>query len=332
MLSNRLTLTAEYFEKYTRGLIQRNFPNPHTGVPTGPLSNVGTVLNKGLELTLGYQGQVKGLSYSINGNLATLNNELLDLDEFTGDFIQHTTHLRGTILPFRSTPGQPLYSYHLIPTEGIFQNQGQIDAYVNTQGEKIQPNARPGDLIFRDVNGDGRISDEDRVYMGNAMPDFTYGLNISLEYKNFDLTLFGQGVGGVMLFNGYKHTTYNAGLQGYNLDRRVLEAWTPENPGATIPVLSTQDPNGNFGQPSDWYLEKGDYFRIRNLSVGYTLPDYMADRIRNGMGLRVYLSAENLATFTQYSGIDPEVGSGAVIDNGTFPIPRTFTVGLNLNF
>ncbi|WP_114749125.1 SusC/RagA family TonB-linked outer membrane protein [Pleomorphovibrio marinus] len=332
MLSNRLNFTAEYFEKYTRGLIQRNFPNPHTGVPTGPLSNVGTVLNKGIEFTLGYQGQYRGLSYSVNANMSTLNNELLDLDEFTGEFIQHGTNLRGGIQPFRSEPGQPLFSYHLIPHDGIFQNQEQIDSYTGPNGERIQPNARPGDLIFRDVNGDGRITDADRVFMGNAMPDFTYGLNISLEYKNFDLTLFGQGVGGVMLFNGYKHTAYNAGLQGYNLDRRVLEAWSPENPNATIPVLSTQDPNGNYGQPSDWYLEKGDYFRIRNLSLGYTLPDFVANRVREGMGLRVYLSAENLATFTQYTGLDPEVGSGAVIDNGTFPVPRTFTVGLNLNF
>ncbi len=332
MLSNRLNFTAEYFEKYTRGLIQRNFPNPHTGVPTGPLSNVGTVVNKGIELTLGYRGQFSELSYSINANMATLNNQLQDLDEFTGDFIQHGTNLRGGILPFRSEPGQPLYSYHLIPHDGIFQNEEQINSYVNADGELVQPSARPGDLIFRDVNGDGRISDDDRIYMGNAMPDFTYGVNISLEYKNFDLSVFGQGVGGVMLFNGYKHTAFNAGLQGYNLDRRVLQAWSSENPNASIPVLSTQDPNGNFGQPSDWYLEKGDYFRIRNLSLGYTLPDFLTDRVRDGMGLRVYMSAENLATFTQYSGLDPEVGSGAVIDNGTFPVPRTFTLGLNFNF
>lgn len=332
MFSNRLTLSAEYYEKYTRGLILRNAPDPHSGVPTGALSNVGTVLNKGIELTLGYRGEVGGLRYSVNGNLSTIKNELLEMDAFTSDFILHGNDLRGTIRPFRSEAGQPLYSYWLIPTDGIFQNQAEIEAHVGPNGTRVQPNARPGDLRFQDVNGDGRITDDDRVFMGNAMPDFTYGFNINLEYKNFDFMFFGQGVGGVQLFNGYKHTAYNAGLQGYNLDRRVLDAWRPDNPNATIPVLSILDPNGNFGQPSDWYLEKGDYFRIKNISLGYTVPDYMMSQLRQGTSLRLYISAENLLTFTQYTGIDPEVGSGPVIDNGTFPLPRTFTVGLNLNF
>jgi TonB-linked SusC/RagA family outer membrane protein len=329
MLGNRLDISAEYYEKYTRGLILRNSPDPHSGVPTGALANVGTVLNKGLELTVGYRGTIGELGYQVNGNFSTIYNELVDLDLFTNDFIQHGDNIRSSVYPFRSEPGQPLYSYHLIPNIGIFQNQEQINTYTNQNGGLIQPNARPGDLIFKDVNGDGRISDDDRIFMGNAMPDFTYGINLNLTYKNFDLLIFGQGVGGVELFNGYKHTAYNAGLQGYNLDRRVLEAWRPDNPGASIPVLSTQDPNANYGTASDWYLESGDYFRIKNVSLGYT---FGLDRMKLGSQMRVYGSAENLATFTKYSGMDPEVGSGAVIDNGVFPSPRTFTVGFNMNF
>ncbi|MCH7401159.1 SusC/RagA family TonB-linked outer membrane protein [Belliella kenyensis] len=331
LLSNKLNVALEYYEKYTRGLIQRNSPDPHSGVPTGALANVGTVANKGIELSLSYAGQAGRLKYNVGGNIATIKNTLQDLDDFTNDFIQHTQNLRSIIYPFRSEPGQPLYSYHLIPHLGIFQNQAQIDQHVNAEGVKIQPNARPGDLIFQDVNGDGRISDADRVFMGNAMPDFNYGININFEYRNFDLQLFGQGVSGVKLFNGYKFSTYNAGLQGYNLDRRVLDAWTPSNPNATIPVLSTQDPNANFGQASDWFLEKGDYFRIKNLSLGYTVPDFVWRSLKPGTNLRIYLAAENLFTFTPYTGLDPEVGAGPVIDNGTFPLPRTFTVGLNLN-
>lgn len=329
LFESRFEITAEYYEKYTRGLILRNSPDPHSGVPTGALANVGTVLNRGIELTLGYRGNVGLLNYQINGNFSTIHNELLDLDEFTNDFIQHSDNIRSSVYPFRSEPGQPLYSYHLIPNTGIFQNEEQINSYTNSNGELIQPNARPGDLIFQDVNGDGRISDDDRVFMGNAMPEFTYGINIALDYKNFDLMLFGQGVSGVELFNGYKHTAYNAGLQGYNLDRRVLNAWSPENPNALIPVLSTQDPNSNFGTASDWYLESGDYFRIKNVSLGYT---FSLEGLKTGSQMRVYGSAENLATFTKYSGMDPEVGSGSVIDNGVFPSPRTFTVGFNMNF
>ncbi|MDR7130059.1 TonB-linked SusC/RagA family outer membrane protein [Algoriphagus sp. 4150] len=329
LLRNKLQFTAEYYEKYTRGLILRNSPDPHSGVPTGALSNVGTVSNKGLEMSLSYTGNVGELTYQVGGNFSTIKNELVDLDEFTNDFIQHGDNIRASVYPFRSEPGQPLYSYHLIPNTGIFQNQEQIDSYLSSDGEKIQPNARPGDLIFQDVNGDGRISDADRIFMGNAMPDFTYGINISLEYKRFDLMLFGQGVSGVKLFNGYKHTTYNAGLQGYNLDRRVLDAWTPQNPNTSIPVLSTQDPNGNFGTASDWYLESGDYFRIKNVSLGYT---FALDQWKSGSQVRLYGSAENLVTITKYSGLDPEVGSGTVIDNGVFPSPRTFTIGFNMNF
>lgn len=333
LFGDRVNLVGEYYEKRTKGLIQRNAPDPHAGVPTGTLANVGTVLNKGIELTASYRGQTSGgFNYNVSGNISTIKNELLDLDEFTSDFIQHTDNVRTIIYPFRSEPGQPLYAYHLIPTDGLFQSQEQIDSYVNSAGERIQPNARPGDLVFRDVNGDGRITDADRVFMGNAMPDFTYGLTINLDYKNFDLMIFGQGVGGVKLFNGYKLTTYNAGLQGYNLDRRVLDAWQPGRTEATIPVLSTQDPNGNFGQPSDWFLENGDYFRIKNVTLGYTIPQSRLGRLRDGASLRIYATAENLLTFTKYSGMDPEVGAGAVIDNGTFPVPRTFSVGLNLNF
>ncbi|MFD2036265.1 SusC/RagA family TonB-linked outer membrane protein [Belliella marina] len=331
LFSNKLTLAAEYYEKYTRGLIHRLTPDPHSGVSTGAFANVGTVSNKGIELSLNYAGQRGRVNYNIGGNLATIKNNLKDLDGFTNDFIPHTQNVRGIIYPYRSEPGQPLYSYHLVPHLGIFQNQEQIEQHVNADGVKIQPNARPGDLIFQDTNGDGRISDDDRVFMGNAMPDFSYGLNISLEYNNFDLQILGQGVAGVKLFNGYKFSAYNAGLQGYNLDRRVLDAWTPNNPNATIPVLSTQDPNANFGQASDWYLESGDYFRIKNLSLGYTFPETMLGKIKPGTNLRVYLAAENLFTITKYSGLDPEVGTGAVIDNGTFPVPRTFTLGLNLN-
>lgn len=329
ILRNKLDVSLEYYEKITRGLILRNAPDPHSGVPRGPLSNVGTVSNKGLEVTLNYRGNVGLLNYSVGANLSTIKNELVDLDEFTSDFIQHGDNLRGTVFPFRSEAGQPLYSYHLIPHLGIFQNQEQIQAHVSSDGQLLQPNARPGDLIFKDVNGDGRITDLDRVFMGNAMPDFTYGVNINLEYKNFDLMIFGQGVSGVQLFNGYKHTAYNAGLQGYNLDRRVLNSWSPQNPNSTIPVLSTQDPNGNFGLASDWYLESGDFFRVKNITLGYTLP--AISNLRNTQ-MRIYGSAENLFTITKYTGLDPEVGTGTVIDNGTFPVPRVLTLGFNLNF
>ncbi|WP_086593651.1 SusC/RagA family TonB-linked outer membrane protein [Hymenobacter crusticola] len=329
LLDNRLTITADYFQKYTRGLILAVAPNTSAGVGEGATSNVGTVLNKGFELGVGYNDQVGDLRYQVNGNVATLKNRVEDLDGYGSDFIQHTDNVRTQLYPYRSAPGQPLYAYYLIPNEGLFRSAQEVAAYTNGEGKLIQPNAKPGDLKFRDVNGDGKIDDNDRVYRGNAMPKLTYGLTLGGQWKGFDISMFWQGVSGVKLFNGYKFSTYNAGLQGYNLDSRVLGTWTPENPNADIPRLSTADANQNFSRVSDWYLENGSYLRLKNLTIGYTLPPSFTDRVRTGTSLRFYATVENLATFTKYSGLDPEVG-GIGLDVGSYPLPRTFTVGLNL--
>ena len=331
MFDNRLTLTLDYFRKYTRGLILPIAPNTGAGVGEGPTTNVGTVLNKGLEVSLGYSGQAGDFAYQLNGNLATLQNRVEDLNGYGSAYIQHTDNVRTQLYPFRSTVGQPLYSYYLIPSQGLFKSDQEATAYVGADAKRIQPDAKAGDLKFQDVNGDGKIDDNDRVYMGSAMPKLTYGFNLGTQYKGFDLSVFLQGVSGVKLFNAYKFSTYNAGLQGYNLDRRVLDAWTPANPDATIPRLSTADANQNFSRASNWYLEDGSYLRLKNLTIGYTLPAALTGHVRTGTSLRLYATAENLVTFTKYTGLDPEVG-GRGLDVGTYPLPRTLTVGLNLSF
>jgi TonB-linked SusC/RagA family outer membrane protein len=329
VLNDRLTFTVDYFQKYTRGLILPVAPNPSSGVGEGPTSNVGTVLNKGLELSLGYNGQVGEFKYQANGNVTLLKNEVKDLDGYGSPFIAHGDNVRSQLYPFRSTVGQPLYAYYLIQTDGIFKSTQEVADYKKADGTQIQPNAKPGDLKFRDVNGDGKIDDNDRVYMGSAMPKRTYGLTLSGQWKGFDISMLWQGVSGVKLFNAYKFSTYNAGLQGYNLDSRVLGAWTPDNPDATIPRLSLNDPNKNFSQPSDWFLEDGSYLRLKNLMVGYTLPAGLTGRVRNGASLRLYMTVENLFTITKYTGMDPEVGNRG-LDLGAYPVPRTLTVGLNI--
>jgi TonB-linked SusC/RagA family outer membrane protein len=329
LLDNQLLFTADVFRKYTRGLILPIAPNTGSGVGEGPTSNVGTVRNQGLELSLGYNGKAGDFTYQVNANLATLQNQVQDLNGYGSTFIQHGDNVRGQLNPLRSTAGQPLYAYYLVPAQGLFQSDQEAAAYTTADGKRIQPNAKAGDLRFQDVNGDGKIDDNDRVYMGNAMPKRTYGITLSAQGKGFDFNLFLQGVSGVKLFNGYKYSTYNAGLQGYNLDRRVLNAWTPTNTDTDIPRLTTSDANQNFGTVSSWYLEDGSYLRLKNLTVGYTLPAALTGRVRSGASLRFYVTAENLVTFTKYAGLDPEVG-GNGIDVGTYPLPRTLTVGLNL--
>ncbi len=327
--NGKLEVIADYFVKTTKDMILTNAADPHTGVSDGPTSNVGTVENKGYEFTLNFKNYDRELKYSLGFNLSSIKNELKDLEGYTNDYIYHDENVRSSLFPYRSEPGQPLYSYHLIPWEGIFNSQAEIDAY-QKDGVLIQPNAKPGDFKFTDTNDDGRISDEDRKYFGNAFPTFSYALNADFEYRNFDLSIFFQGVEGVKVFNGYKYSTYAMNEQTYNRDNRILNAWTVDNQNTDIPRLSTLDENRNFGTNSTWYLEDASYLRLKNVTLGYTLPERIT-KILKGSRMRAYVSAENLFTITKYSGIDPEVG-GIGFDVGAYPVSKVFTAGLSLSF
>ncbi len=246
-----------------------------------------------------------------------------------GNFINHSEdNVRSTLEPFRSVVGRELYSNYLVPYLGIFQSQEEINAYTSN-GNLIQPNAQPGDFMFKDSNNDGKIDNDDKVFMGSYQPDLTYNFNLRLDYKGFDLGLIFQGVSGVKAFNGYKYTAYNASLQGYNLDNKVLESWTPTNTNTGLPRLSTKDNNKNFETTSSWYLEDASYLRVKNITLGYNIASSVMDSVMQGASLRIYISAENLFTFTDYSGLDPEVG-GKGLDVGKYPLSRTFTTGLSL--
>lgn len=322
---NKINVTADYYNKTTLGMILVNAPDPHSGMNVGPTSNVGDVMNKGFEFAVRYNDSFGDWKVGANANIGINKNEMLNLDGYYNDFVDDGSNVRGVLLPYRSTAGQPLLSYYLIQNDGIFASEAEVQAH-SRDGQLIQPNAKPGDLRFVDANGDGRINDSDRVYMGSAVPKFTYGFNVNVDYKKFDLSVMTYGISGTKIFNGYKYTAYNAGLQGYNMDSRVLQAWTPENTNTDIPRLSRQDPNSNFGTASDWYLESGDYFRIKNITLGYNMPSFMGK-----LQSRIYFSAENPFTFTSYSGIDPEVGSLG-LDVANYPLAKTYTVGLSVNF
>jgi len=227
-----------------------------------------------------------------------------------------------------------LYSYNVIQTDGIFKTQAEIDAYKNKAGTAIQPNAKPGDLKFIDASGDGKISDSDRVVKGSAYPSFTYGFSFNASYKNFDLNLFVQGVQNNKIFNGMRWLTLQAGANGqnYNMQKGILDAWSPTNPNGSVPRVSLSDPNGNFGNTSDWFIENGSYMRLKNITLGYTLPAAITHRV--GLNtLRLYVTANNLLTITKYSGFDPEIGMNNYgIDLGGYPQARSVLVGLNVNF
>lgn len=227
--------------------------------------------------------------------------------------------------------GKPIAYFYGWEVEGIFQTG---------EDTSQQPNAQAGDIKFKDINGDGVIGADDRTNLGHYMPDFTYGLNFNANFKNFDLSLFLQGVQGNEIYSNIRfHTEGMSRL--FNASTVVLDRWTPNNTQTDVPRAVSGDPNGNARASSRW-VEDGSYARLKNLSLGYTVPDAFLQSIaKNSISnLRIYVSAQNLFTITDYSGYDPEIAVrteidqslGMGIDFGQFPAARTFLGGIQLTF
>jgi TonB-dependent starch-binding outer membrane protein SusC len=270
------------------------------------------------------------LNYSFSGGIATLKNEVKSLGSV--DFLDNYPSVRGTLSPTRTAIGQPLFSYYGYQTAGIFQTEGEIENYVSAAGVKLQPYAKPGDLKFVNTNGDDKISNSDKVFLGNPFPDLTYSFNANLAWKGFDLNLFFQGVSGVEIFNAAKFTTMNASQQGYNQLSDIKGAWSPTNTSSSIPRVSAQDLNNNFGNVSDFYVENGAYLRLKNMTLGYTVPASFIKQLSREK-IRFYVTGTNLITWTKYTGFDPEVGLDVFgVDNMRYPQARSFVAGLNLTF
>lgn len=328
MFDNRLNIVADYFWKNTFSQIKlqdTNWPNSMGALP--PLINQGNIANSGFEFSASWSQKIGEVQLDLGGNFATLKNEVkyISADPLAVTQFPELNYRTGTLMPFQSIVGQPYYAYWLIKTDGIFQNQAQIDAYTYN-GAKIQPNAKPGDLKYVDANNDGVIDTKDRQYMGSFNPTLTYGFTLGLKWKNWDASLFFQGVGGVKIFNAWKSTTLNAAQQDYNRWNKILDAWTPENPNSTIPRATVDDSNHNFSTNSDYFLESGDYLRLKNLMIGYTFAKPIL-----GCKARIYFSGDNLLTFTKYSGLDPEVGNHG-LDAGTYPVSRVLSLGAKISF
>lgn len=335
VFNNRLTLTADYFVKTTKDMILQSPPPSTLGVPNGKYENVGEAQDKGFELGLNYNSNPNtAFRYSIGATLTKVDNKLVSLKEGITNLPTSNYNIRSMLTPILIETGYALYSYNVIKTDGLFKSQEEVDNYKNKDGNLVQPDAKPGDLKFVDENGDGTISELDRVVVGSAYPSFTYGFSFNASYKNFDFNLFAQGVQGNKLFNGLRFLTLQAsvGGQNYNMMRDILNAWTPQNPNADIPRVSQTDPNGNFSRTSDWFIENGSYLRIKNITIGYTLPASFTNRIHLN-NLRVYVTSNNLFTITNYSGFDPEVGMDEQgLDKGRYPQARSVLAGITVNF
>jgi hypothetical protein len=232
--------------------------------------------------------------------------------------------------------GYPVHGFWGYKTNGIFQTEADVQNYKNADGKLIQPNAQPGDFRWVDTNGDGTIGPSDYTYLGSSLPTYTYGLTVNLGYGNknmgnFDFMVFLQGQGGNKIFQNYRR--FDAGSVNFPLD--YLNRWTGQGTSNSFPRLATSgvgDNNSNFTNFSDFYLHNGDFLRIKNMQLGYSLPVKIAKSIM-AEKLRIYVAVENLATFTNYTGFDPEIGGGVFgIDKGFYPQSRTWMLGLNLQF
>jgi hypothetical protein len=283
--------------------------------------------NQGLEIELGYRKKIGEVNFSMNGNVAYLKNEVTFVST-DAKFINGDAGFQSMGPVTRTQVGQSYNSFYGYKTAGIFQNIAEVNAYKNAAGTLIQPGARPGDFRWTDVNGDGTITEDDKTFLGNSLPKYTFGLTVNLDYKGFDLMVFAQGAAGNKIFQGIRRLD----IPTANYQTIALSRWTGEGTSNTYPRLTSKDDNGNFGNMSDFYLEKGDYVRLKIVQLGYTLPSNLLRKI-NCSKLRVYATAENLLTLTKYTGYDPEIGGGVFgIDKGIYPQAKSFILGVQVNF
>ncbi len=324
-LFNNLNVTFDLWQSKTTGIL-RPFPVPGYSGLGEPLANLGELVNKGFDVEVGYRKKMGDFTMGLSGNISFLKNEIRYISPGVNGFPANGVQSIGDTQ--RTQVGESFGSFYGFQTLGIFQNQSEIDSYVNADGGQIQPDARPGDFRWADVNGDGSISSDDRKFLGKPLPDYTFGFTVNLEYKNFDLNMMAQGVAGNKIFNALRRHE----LADSNYQKRALERWTGEGTSNTYPRLTRDDPNQNYSRVSNFYLEDGDYLRLKTLQLGYSLPT----DIIGAAGLsraRIYLMAENLITFTKYTGYDPEIGGDSLgVDRGYYPQAKSVFLGVNLQF
>ncbi|MCH7401115.1 SusC/RagA family TonB-linked outer membrane protein [Belliella kenyensis] len=312
LFSNKLFVSMDYFHKVTSDILLPISLPQIVGNVSPTFVNAGQVTNKGLELAINYRNSFNNFKYFINTNLATLKNVVDNLHP-------NLPYITGPVT--RIQPGQPLNAYYGFVQEGIYQNQEEINQHLSGT---TNPPQQPGDIRFRDLDGNGVINDNDRTFIGNPNPRLAYGLTFGGNYKSFDFNILFQGVQGVERYNDLKKII-DYDTRPFNFTERVLDSWSGEGTSNTIPRVSFTDNGGS--RVSDVFVEDASYLRLKNLEIGYTLK---TTRVAYNSNVRFYLSGQNLLTFTKYSGLDPE--STALIDMGTYPQARSFLVGVNLNF
>lgn len=327
--NNALTFSADYYYKKTDGMLMTMQIPSYIG-ESKPWGNVGKMENSGVEMEINYNQNINDFRFSVGGNLTYLHNKLIDYGNDTG--WANLDSFQGTGSISRAENGKPFPFFYGFKTAGIIQNQAEADEYNAKypygQNGNYFANAVPGDVRFVDVDGDGAITENDRTDIGKGMPDWTYGINLTAEWKGLALSALFQGTIGNKIYDATRRTdALNSNLPGWMRGR-----WTGEGTSNRIPRFVRAD-NRNWVS-SDLLVYDGEYFRLKNIMLSYTLPRQITRKVAVE-NFRVYVSAENLFTCTKYHGFDPEISSGGTslgIDYGVYPQPRVWTVGFNLQF
>ncbi|HEX6227143.1 MAG TPA: TonB-dependent receptor [Chryseolinea sp.] len=328
LFRSHVTLTAEYYNRYTEGIIQNVSLPPNSGIEVPTDLNIGNVRNAGVEVQLGYTNTIGGLGFNVSGNITTVKNRVETMyrgspisGEFDWERIQE------------NYPIGYLWGYQV---GGIFQSAQEITDWKTIYEDRVGTNnQQPGDMYFVDVNGapapgqfvnpvpDSIINNNDRTYLGKTIAGFYYGLNVGLTYKNFDLSIFLQGVGDVQKYNEARADGEAMSSTGANQWSTTNGRWTVENPSTLMPRAVRSDPNSN-NRFSSRFIEDGDFLRLKNVQLGYSIPSSLLAKTNTIQQLRLFVSGTNLATFTNWKGIDPE--------NDFVPPLRQVLFGINATF
>jgi TonB-dependent starch-binding outer membrane protein SusC len=327
----KLDVILDVWSKDTRDLLFQ-VPIPQTNGPdaAAPSVNIGKMENRGIDLQIITRGRLAGqVNYELNVTGGVLKNEIVYLAPGLTYLTTVNPGFRG-INPIRNQLGQSISAFFGYQVQGIFQNKEEVAAAPAQDGKAV------GRLRYADINKDGKIDPADRTFLGSPVPKFTGGLGLTLTYKNFDIAAYANVSLGNKIFNVSRwFTDFSPSFLGAAKAARVKESWTPQNTGATIPIYESASNFSTNTQSSSYYVEDGSYARLQNVTLGYTFPKSVLDKIKMTR-LRIFASTNNILTITKYEGLDPSVGGNADtnfgIDVGNYPITKSFTFGLNVGF
>ncbi|RFM26169.1 SusC/RagA family TonB-linked outer membrane protein [Deminuibacter soli] len=334
LFNNKLNITADYFKKKSTDVLL-NVPIPGSvGSVSNPVTNAGSIENHGVEVGASYTDRINKFKYTIGATASVIRNKVLSLGEGNQPIYGGQPTQNGASTTVTGVGG-PVTAFKLIQTNGIFNSQEEVDNYLGKNGQKIQPNAAPGDIRFVDANGDGKIDDNDRVYCGSPFPKLEYGVNFAASWNNFDAAVVVQGMYGNSIYNAFRQELESMSYE-FNYSTATLNAWTSNN-HSNIPRAIISDPNVN-DRTSARFLESGAYVRLKSLQLGYNFSPALLQRAHIS-SLRAYISCDNLFTITSYKGYNPDIGrTGSIFDRGvdfvfvSYPLPRVVSFGIQMSF